>query len=206
MDADRRHLVIFARTPAFGVGKRRLAAGIGELATLRFQRFMLADLRRRLGRDRRWRTWLALTPDRDGRGRSNSLPQGGGDLGQRLRRLLATLPPGPVVVIGSDTPGVTPADIASAFQALGAADAVVGPALDGGYWLIGLRRTPRRIDPFDGVRWSTADALADTLANLKRRPVARLRTLEDIDDHQSFKRSRLYREPWEDRGVRPQPV
>ena len=136
----------------------------------------------RLSIHRRGQPWLCLSW-------ANAFPQGGGDLGRRLRRLLATLPPGPVVVIGSDTPGITPADIASAFQALGAADAVVGPALDGGYWLIGLRRTPRRVDPFDGVRWSTAHALADTLANLKGRPVARLRTLEDIDDHQSFKRS-----------------
>ncbi|CAN1572009.1 glyco_like_cofC, transferase 1, rSAM/selenodomain-associated [Caulobacteraceae bacterium] len=189
MDAERRHLVIFARTPAFGVGKRRLAAGAGELATLRFQRFMVADLRRRLGRDRRWRTWLAVTPDRDALGRGDALAQGGGDLGVRLRRLLKTLPPGPVVVIGSDTPGVTPADIARAFHALGAADAVFGPAQDGGYWLIGLKRTPRRRDPFEGVRWSTAHALADTLANLDGRPVTRLRTLEDIDDVDSLQRA-----------------
>ena len=189
MDAERRHLVLFARTPAFGVGKRRLAAGAGELATLRFQRFMLADLRRRLGRDRRWRTWQALTPDRDAFGRPDALAQGGGDLGVRLRRLLKTLPAGPVVVIGSDPPGVTPADIARAFHALGAADAVFGPARDGGYWLIGLKRTPRRRDPFEGVRWSTAHALADTLANLDGRPVTRLRTLEDIDDVDSLQRA-----------------
>lgn len=190
MAAERRHLVIFARTPAFGVGKRRLAAGIGELATLRFQRFMLADLRRRLGRDRRWRTWLALTPDRDGRARANALPQGKGDLGQRLRTLLTTLPPGPVVVIGADTPRITPADIADAFQALGAADAVFGPAEDGGYWLIGLKRALRRRDPFAGVRWSTHHALTDTLANLAGRQVVLLRTMEDIDDRRSFERSR----------------
>lgn len=191
MAADRRHLVIFARTPAFGVGKRRLAAGIGELATLRFQRFMLADLQRRLGQDRRWRTWLALTPDRNSRGRPDALPQGNGDLGQRLRALLETLPPGPVVIVGSDTPGIGPTDIADAFRALGAADAVFGPAMDGGYWLIGLKRAPRRLDPFDGVRWSTAHALADTLANLAGRRVVRLRTMEDIDDRLSFERSGL---------------
>jgi rSAM/selenodomain-associated transferase 1 len=191
MAADRRHLVIFTRTPAYGVGKRRLAAGIGDLATLRFQRSVLASLQRRLGRDRRWRTWLALTPDRDTLGRSDALPQGGGDLGERLRRLLKSLPPGPVVVIGSDTPGVMPADIADAFQALGAADAVFGPARDGGYWLIGLKRAPRRLDPFTGVRWSTAHALADTLANLEGRRVIRLRTLEDVDDRESFERNLL---------------
>ncbi len=192
MAAERPHLVIFARRPAWGVGKRRLAAGAGEAAAWRFQRFMLADLTRRLGRDRRWRTWLAITPDRHA-GRFlglPALPQGAGDLGERLRRLLRALPPGPVVVIGTDIPGIETRDIAAAFRALGASDAVFGPALDGGYWLIGLKRRLRAIDPFEGVRWSSSDALADTLANLNGRRVAMLRSLEDIDDAEALARLR----------------
>jgi rSAM/selenodomain-associated transferase 1 len=192
MAAERPHLVIFARRPAWGVGKRRLAAGAGEAAAWRFQRFMLADLTRRLGRDRRWRTWLCVTPDHAA-GRLMGLPalaQGSGDLGQRLRRLLRSLPLGPVVVIGTDIPGIAASDIAVAFRALGASDAVFGPALDGGYWLIGLKRRPRQLDPFDGVRWSSPDALADTLANLAGRRVAMLRPLEDVDDAESWARLR----------------
>ena len=95
------------------------------------------------------------------------------------------------MIIGSDTPGIRTTDIADAFQALGGADAVFGPAVDGGYWLIGLKRTPRRLDPFEGIRWSTPHALADTLANLAGRRVVRIRTMEDIDDRQSFERSGL---------------
>ncbi|MCO6418186.1 hypothetical protein JYK14_18745, partial [Siccirubricoccus sp. KC 17139] len=57
-------LILFARAPRLGRVKRRLAAGIGPLAALRFHRAQLATLIRRLGRDRRWRTELALTPDR----------------------------------------------------------------------------------------------------------------------------------------------
>src|SRR5947208_2360696 len=53
------HLVVFARAPALGTGKRRLARDIGDLAALRFERGMLAQLLRRLGRDRRWRLRLA---------------------------------------------------------------------------------------------------------------------------------------------------
>jgi glycosyltransferase A (GT-A) superfamily protein (DUF2064 family) len=81
--------------------------------------------------------------------------------------------------------------VAQAFAALGAHDAVFGPAGDGGYWLVGLRRRPRVPDPFRGVRWSTPHALADTLANLRpRERVAMLERLEDIDDAASYRRWR----------------
>jgi glycosyltransferase A (GT-A) superfamily protein (DUF2064 family) len=93
-------------------------------------------------------------------GRPDALAQGGGDLGVRLRRLLKTLPPGPVVVIGSDTPSVTPADIARAFHALGAADAVFGPARDGGYWLIYGANT----GPVESVSYVQASTPASTYA------------------------------------------
>ena len=53
-----RHLVIFTRYPKLGAGKKRLAAGIGAIQALRFQRVMLAQAIRRLGRDPRWTTWL----------------------------------------------------------------------------------------------------------------------------------------------------
>ena len=72
----------------------------------------------------------------------------------------------------------------AAFDALGDADAVLGPAEDGGYWLIGLKRSPRRkpIRLFEGVRWSTEHALADTEAGLAGLRIARLETLRDVDD------------------------
>jgi glycosyltransferase A (GT-A) superfamily protein (DUF2064 family) len=84
------------------------------------------------------------------------------------------------VLVGSDIPGLSRDDIAAAFRALGRADAVFGPAEDGGYWLVGLGpRRPAR--PFAAVRWSTRYALADTLTNFAGRRVALLRTLRDVD-------------------------
>jgi glycosyltransferase A (GT-A) superfamily protein (DUF2064 family) len=84
------------------------------------------------------------------------------------------------VLIGSDIPGVTAADIAAAFRALGRAQAVFGPAEDGGYWLVGFGpRRPAR--PFAGVRWSTEHALADTLSNCAGHRVALVRRLRDVD-------------------------
>ena len=109
------------------------------------------------------------------------VPQGGGDLGRRMGRLFQTLPPGPLVMIGSDIPGITRGHIARAFQQLGSQDWVFGPAEDGGYWLVGARRRPRIVTPFDGVRWSGTHTLDDTLANLSGQRIAFVDRLRDVD-------------------------
>lgn len=191
-EAQARHLVIFTRRPRYGVGKRRLAAEVGNGAAWRFQRTALAALMRELAPDPRWTTWLAVTPDRPChwvKG-AKTVGQGSGDLGARLTRVARGLPSGPTIVIGSDAPQVTRRDIAAGFRRLGRCDAVFGPAPDGGFWLVGLSRRGRRHPPFSQVRWSTPQALADTLANLGDRPVGFLRVLEDVDDAASLRRVR----------------
>jgi uncharacterized protein len=194
----RRHLVVFLRAPRLGRVKSRLAAGIGALVALRFYRESSERLLRAMARDRRWRVHLALTPDRDAlRGRAwrvhtGRFAQGTGDLGHRMERAVRRLPPGPVVIIGSDIPALGPAHVAAAFAALGTHHAVFGPAADGGYWLVGFRRRPRLPRPlFPRVRWSSPEALADTLAGLPRdMRVAFLETLEDVDDAAAYRRWR----------------
>jgi rSAM/selenodomain-associated transferase 1 len=185
MKGDR--LVIFARAPRLGTVKRRLARGIGAMATLRFYRGQLAALLGAVGRDRRWTTAISATPDRVRARWPRRLPilaQGRGGLGQRMAR--AMRPHRRVVIVGSDIPEVGAADIAAAFRALGRADAVFGPAEDGGYWLVGLG--PRRPSaPFARVRWSTHHALADTLANFRNHRVALLRRLRDVDTAEDFR-------------------
>lgn len=183
------HLVIFARVPRMGTGKRRLAADIGAVAALAFQRTTLAGTVRRLARTRRWKTWLALTPAANGTyGQEASvMRQPRGDLGTRMGAVAASLPPGPVIIVGSDIPAIRPRHIAEGFRLLGARDAVFGPASDGGYWLIGLRRRPRFICPFDGVRWSTPNALKDTLRNLPGHRIGQLDCLDDIDTGEDYR-------------------
>jgi len=185
-----RHLVVFAREPRLGTGKRRLAREIGDVAAWRFHRLTTARLLRRLAGDPRWRTWLAVTPDsavnRPGRlwrAPVTVIPQGSGDLGDRLTRAARTLPRGPMVVIGADVPDVRPRHVARAFALLGHRDAVLGPADDGGYWLIGLKRRPVVKAPFEGVRWGGPHALDDTAANLERAGlgIGYLETLADVD-------------------------
>ncbi len=191
MSAER-HLVLMARRPVLGQGKRRLAAEIGDLAAHRFQCVALGRLLQGLGADPRWRLCIAITPDAplEFAGAPHVVGQGEGDLGVRMTRLSQQLGPGPLVFIGSDTPEVDCDDIAAAFGALERADAVLGPALDGGYWLIGFTQAQRGHLPFSGVRWSTPQARADTLANLAGRRVQMLRELEDVDDGASYRRWR----------------
>ncbi len=183
-------VVVFARAPRLGAVKRRLARDIGDRAALRFHRATLFRLLRQLAADRRFRTVLALTPDQARFPlpvRVLAVPQGRGDIGQRMHRAVRRFPGGRVVVIGSDIPDARAADVAAAFRALGRADAVFGPAADGGYWLVGLGpRRPAR--PFAGARWSSQHALADTLANFAGRRVARLRMLHDVDTATDWRR------------------
>jgi rSAM/selenodomain-associated transferase 1 len=182
-----RRLVLFAKPPLAGRVKTRLAAGIGEAAAATFFRQSSERLLFRLGRDPRWELILAANAGPGDRWPAwrgvPVIPQGGGDLGARMGRVFASLPPGPALVIGTDSPQIEPCDIEEAFKALGPHEAVFGPAEDGGYWLIGLARRRPLPGLFEGVRWSTAHALADTEASLPEgvKP-ARLRVLQDVDD------------------------
>ncbi len=181
--------MVMARAPRLGAVKRRLARDVGDLAAWRFYRLNAGALLRGLGRDPRWHAWLAITPDRAARAGSGLwptrcalLPQGPGSLGTRMSRLLQRLPAGPAVIVGSDVPALGPAHVARAFRLLGAHDWVFGPASDGGYWLVGAQRTRARPGrAFANVRWSSAHALADTLANLKGARIAFLEELDDVD-------------------------
>jgi uncharacterized protein len=193
------HLVVFAKVPRLGTVKSRLAADLGMVEALRIYRGLAEGTLRPLSRDPRWQTYLALTPDRLALTGFNwsqygavRLAQGPGDLGDRLGRLNQDLAPGPVVFIGTDLPNISQDRIARAFKALGDHDAVIGPAGDGGYWLIGFKRRPKIPHVLDNIRWSNPDTLNDTLRNIEKEiPTARVKMLEqldDIDDIQSYQK------------------
>jgi uncharacterized protein len=196
----RRHLILFVRAPVLGRGKRRLAAEVGDLAAVRFERLMIALLLRRLAGDPRWRLRIVVTPDRAyqdarrWRRGVEAFAQGRGDLGRRMRRVITAAPPGSAVLIGSDIPAIDARHIADAFRLLGERDLVFGPAADGGFWLVGARRRPRLPFLFERVRWSSPHALADTLAGLPRwATIGFVDTLEDVDDGDAYRRLRPLR-------------
>ena len=193
MKPGERHLAIFVKEPRLGRAKARLARDVGHGEAWLFYRRLVRRVLPPLARDPRWTAWLATTPD-GWRGREPFWPfvlprleQGLGDVGQRMLRVFRSLPPGPAIIVGSDIPGLTPAHVARGFAALGRADMVLGPAEDGGYWLIGLGQRARAIDPFQGVRWSSPWALADTERALPAGfRLALVDRLADVDDGPAY--------------------
>ena len=174
-------LVVLARWPAPGRCKRRLAASVGAEAAARIQARLTGHtlaVARQLARQLGIELVLAvdgLAPraarrlgDQLGVGRI--VLQGGGGLGVRMQRQFqraATERARRVVLIGSDLPQLERADLASAFAALDHQQAVLGPACDGGYWLIGLRRPEPAL--MEGIAWGSEQVLEQTLAALARR-------------------------------------
>lgn len=193
-------LVIMAKQPIAGAVKSRLAgggrgakAGIGVAAATRFYRTALRHTVLRLATDQRWQTFLAISPAPTRLSACwprvpslSHIGQESGCLGARMQGLFDCLPKGPVIIVGSDIPAIRPAHIAEAFHCLGDADAVFGPAHDGGYWLVGLKRSPRRLAPFEGVPWSSARTLAATIENLRGARIALTHTLRDVDGRDDF--------------------
>lgn len=187
-------LVVMVKEPHPGRVKTRLGKGIGMTRAAWWFRHQSTALLRRI-QDPRWETVLAVSPDHEGmnsrvwpRGIAR-MAQGPGDLGARMGRILRARPPGPVLIIGADIPGVSSRHIADGFAALGTHQAVFGPATDGGYWLIGLKRaTIPPISLFNGVRWSSEHALADTLASIPGLTYSLIDELDDVDTQEDLAR------------------
>ena len=177
-------VLVFARAPRLGTVKTRLAAGVGERVALKFHANTLAATLRKLRRDRRFALRLAAIPA-GARGPWSQgvtrVAQARGDLGVRMDRAFRRHPRRLVALVGCDIPGLTADEVARALKTLRGADAVFGPATDGGYWLaaLGARRPSR---PFAGARWSTPQALADTLRNFRGRRTRFAKTLADVDE------------------------
>lgn len=190
MTGRQRRIVLVLADMRAGRAMPALARDIGPVAAAWWYRHQIATLLRRIGGDPRWETWLAM-PGRQAWPRLPGLPRidpGPGDPGRRLARIFRDMPPGPVLAILPDAPGIRPAHLAEAFAMLGRMDAVFGPTPDGGFWLAGLARgrRPAPAGLFAGVRWNTPHALADSIRGLNARrigfaaPLARVTRARDL--------------------------
>jgi len=198
----RERLIVFTRYPEPGRAKTRLVPALGEVGAadlsrrmterqlgvarrLTFIRSVELEVRYEGGGERLIREWL-------GPG-SAYAPQGEGDLGKRMARAITRgfdRAMESVVLIGTDIPGVTPALLSKAFEALADHDLVLGPTTDGGYYLIGMNKdAAARAIPgiFNDVPWSTEGVLERTLAiagelDLSTRQVDELADIDRPDD------------------------
>ena len=189
------HLVIMAKAPRVGRVKTRLAHDIGVHKAWSFYRHNLNSLVNSLANSSGWKTWLSVSPNKSVFENHvwptgvQRICQGLGGLGQRMDKIMQQMPIGPTIIIGSDIPEIHSSYITDAFQLLGHKDAVIGPAQDGGYWLIGQRRRPKTIPLFANVRWSSPHALADTLLNIPHlASIGYVAELSDIDDGTSYQK------------------
>ena len=177
-------VVLFTKVPIPGTVKTRLIPRLGPAGAARLHAALVDQTLLRLGDlpltialsgplDHPWARALAR--------RAPVLPQGEGDLGQRLARHL--LGNSRRVAIGSDCPLFDPADLAAALAH--PADLALGPADDGGYWCVAVGGPNRRdaAPIFEGIPWSTPQTLAVTLdrAAAAGLTVARLPPCYDID-------------------------
>lgn len=117
-------------------------------------------------------------------------PQGEGDLGQRMTRAMeeALGETEVVLIFGTDCPYIETDDVDNAMEALKSSDVVLGPAADGGYWMIGLKN--HEPDLFKNIAWSTNQVLDQTLVSVESMglSIRMLRLLEDVDDLASWQR------------------
>ncbi|MEW6687889.1 MAG: TIGR04282 family arsenosugar biosynthesis glycosyltransferase [Pseudomonadota bacterium] len=178
-------LVVFARAPVPGRVKTRLAPLLGEKGAARLYERMIAKTLR-TGRSAGFGSkWLFLSGTLRNRPAGYQLrSQGPGSLGERMHRAftLVLKNHASAILIGSDCPALEPADLRAAARALrGGMDAVLLPAEDGGYALIGLARNSRRL--FEGIDWGGRSVLAQTRRRLERLGWRwkELRTLWDVD-------------------------
>ena len=187
-------MIVMVKEPVAGRVKTRLGRQIGMTNAAWWFRHQTRRLLREV-RDPRWDVLLTVHPDR---AVSSPvwpidllrLPQGHGDLGEKMARALGSRR-GPVVLIGGDIPGVTRTHVSAAFEALGPAASVIGPATDGGFWLVGLRNGAKRHPRlFQGVRWSTPETLAETLGTLPK-PIALVAEMQDVDTAEDLARLKL---------------
>lgn len=180
-------LIVFAKAPELGKVKTRLIPAVGAAAaTAIYERLLNHTLQQAVLVPASLQVWYAGDREHVFWQRWPSLSykaQIEGDLGARMAHAIACAN-GPVVVIGSDCLGLSASYIGQALTALAAGnDVVLGPALDGGYVLIGMQRLHSTL--FEHIEWSTAQVLRQTLAAAARAELRceLLPALSDIDTH-----------------------
>jgi len=179
MDRPPPKIALFARYPVPGRAKTRLVPAMGEQGAAHVHRLLvertLATMRASSLPFAVWTTGASHAQFAQWLGDDVALvEQGEGDLGARLARV-----PAPAIVLGADIPGLTAQHLQDAARALEEVPVVIGPASDGGYYLLGFRQEV----PFlwSDMEWGTATVLRHTEARLEEHNVA-FRLLGELDD------------------------
>lgn len=181
-----KELLVFIRNPKLGKVKTRLAKGIGEEKALEIYNILLnhtAAVCRKL--DIPVRICFSDQPELHPRWDHPNFhleQQRGSDLGERMQNALqASLNRGvqKAILIGSDLYDLSPEIIGQAIESLDKNEVVIGPATDGGYYLVGLKKIPPQL--FQKKTWGGPSVLQQTMESLEGYDVALLNELNDVD-------------------------
>jgi uncharacterized protein len=195
----RRRLLLFVKRPVEGTVKTRLARAIGSEAASALYRCLVSDSLS-LARQAGYPTSVFFHPPEGRQAVSEwlgnefpCLPQEGNDLGERMYAAFQTafLDAREAVLIGSDIPDLPPPFIREAFESLGSCGAVIGPARDGGYYLIGFSAETILSAPFADMEWGTPTVCQDTMERLgqnglKVHVLPAWRDLDEYGDLEAF--------------------
>lgn len=186
-------IIVFVRNPELGRVKTRLAKSIGDQAALETYKILSKHTSKIISEidSDQLIFYSDKIQDNDVWTATNCKKQiqTKGDLGQKM---LAAFQYGfslgyqKILIIGSDLYSLRPKHIESAFEQLENYDLVIGPALDGGYYLLGLNFIISKI--FKQKQWSTSSVLKETLSDLKEFNVNLLEPLNDIDTYEDLKK------------------
>ena len=186
-------VVVMARAPVSGRTKTRLQPGLTPEQSAAVSQAFLRDTIDLAVSLPQYTPFLAFTPRKERQLFESLAPPGmelieqaGGDLGKRMYHLMHGLEAreySPVVLIGTDIPTLQPATLLQAVAALKTADLCLGPARDGGYYLIGARHADKRI--FEDIPWSTATVLKLTVGKARESGLATT-LLEQYGDIDTF--------------------
>jgi len=192
-------LIIFARYPVLGKVKKRLASSLGKEFAMGFYKECSNHLFAEIKRNQNdFFTPFLFCSEKDelnkmidwaGSGFEYCY-QEGNDLGERMSNAfnkVFTLGAKKTVIIGTDVPDISNNLITSSFSLLDEKDFVIGPSIDGGYYLLGMKNL--NCDLFSGISWSTETVLDHTINRIEKNnfSFAKLKQLHDIDDEQSLK-------------------
>ncbi len=191
-------LVIFVRFPHLGEVKSRLAVALGEEKAANFYRLcaehVFKESDRVLDRVQRYIFYSDRSDESETRQwvgpQFNILSQIEGDLGRRLEhafRYLFSRGTHKAIILASDVPDISVEIINDAISALDHDNIVIGPSVDGGYYLLGMKKLHKEL--FKGISWSTEKVLKQTLsvAEKLRLTVCSLPELRDIDTEEDLR-------------------
>ncbi|MBT8210168.1 MAG: TIGR04282 family arsenosugar biosynthesis glycosyltransferase [Eudoraea sp.] len=191
-------LLIFTRNPELGKCKTRLAATIGDRAALEIYKFLLshtAQITSELKVDKAvYYSNSIATDDVWHAEKYLKKLQQGSTLGERMKHAWEWAlgeKYQKIIIIGSDIYDLSPEDLEMAFKTLDKHDFVVGPASDGGYYLLGMSNY--REEVFQNKDWGTETVLQDTLQDLKGESVYLLPVRNDVDVYEDIRDNEVFK-------------